>query len=141
MNYQIYLNQKKIWKPDECIMNEFAKRLSAYCKVRHFMVPGVSPDKIIAGHSASSHIRYLQVCPGITTPASEEFAAYMNELRVKGISQVCFFVGYNADTEKTADMDTLSLTSFSLSVGMTGILLYEQLYRSYRILNHQPYHK
>ena len=54
-----------------------------------------------------------------------------------------YFIGYSSDdiSDLTVSCKTLSLSSMDLSIGLTGVVLFEQLYRSHRILNHQPYHK
>lgn len=39
------------------------------------------------------------------------------------------------------DLMPLILSDFVMSPSMTGMILYEQIYRGYRILHHHPYHK
>ena len=49
-------------------------------------------------------------------------------------------------TDKFAELGTgpiepLVLSDFTMSSNMTGMVLYEQIYRGYRILHNHPYHK
>ncbi|KLU59179.1 ribosomal RNA large subunit methyltransferase H [Peptococcaceae bacterium CEB3] len=39
------------------------------------------------------------------------------------------------------EYEILTLTPLDMDLGLQATLVYEQLYRAYRILNHEPYHK
>lgn len=44
-------------------------------------------------------------------------------------------------TKQPIMIESLILSDFTMSSNMTGMVLYEQIYRGYRILNNHPYHK
>lgn len=136
MNYKIYLNLKKMNRHDADAIAEYTKRLSVYCSTQLFCKPSVDVQRI-CGHP-SEHTRYFLITPGYDTPSSEAFASMLDNLGIHGCSCICFFLGY---PQPEVDIPTLSLSSMPLSTGLSGVVLCEQLYRSYRILNHQPYHK
>ena len=56
-----------------------------------------------------------------------------------GTSKINFYIGY--DESLTADMENFSLCSVQPSAEMTALLLSEQTYRAYTILNNITYHK
>ena len=39
------------------------------------------------------------------------------------------------------DRPIISLSDLSINASMTAMILYEQIYRGYRIMHHHPYHK
>lgn len=141
MNYHFYLNQKKISASQASAMNEYAKRLTAYCKTQRYLQPKNHITEILSSLVPSPHTLWIQITTSTDTPTSEELASYFNQMSVNGISTVCFFLGYEGIPGETMKVSTLSLTSLNFSTDMLGVLLYEQIYRSYRILNNQPYHK
>lgn len=141
MNYHFYLNQKRISAPQASAMDEYAKRLTAYCKTRRFLQPKHHITEILSSLAPSPHTLWIQIITSTDTPTSEELSSYVNQISVEGFSTVCFFLGYEGIPDEAMKVNTLSLTSFHFSTEMLGVLLYEQLYRSYRILNNQPYHK
>lgn len=136
MNYTIYINTKKLDTAVKQAISEYTKRLSSYCKTKLIYKPS-NTFPIHPESSALTHTRYLQIQPGMTTPTSEAFADTLNQYGITGTSSIVFFIGYPMDDS----VPTLSLSSMELSLGLTATLLCEQIYRSYRILNHQPYHK
>ena len=71
--------------------------------------------------------------------SSEDYAARINSLTSSGTSKINFYIGY--DESLTADMENFSLCSVQPSAEMTALLLSEQTYRAYTILNNITYHK
>ena len=73
----------------------------------------------------------------------EKFAAKIEELGLSGYSRIEFVV---ADPATVYDLDIakfspFSLSGFTMSIDLTTVVLTEQLYRAYTILNHITYHK
>jgi 23S rRNA (pseudouridine1915-N3)-methyltransferase len=75
---------------------------------------------------------------------SEELAERIEKLGVSGISQIVFVIGgslgLSAQVMKRADY-ALSFSRMTFPHQLMRVVLLEQIYRSYRIMNHQPYHK
>ena len=137
MNYSIYLNTKKLNPNDAAAIAEYSKRLSAYCTIRLVCKPIKALEPFLIKQNFSDHTCCYQVLPGTDTYTSEDFAGNLDQLGIHGTSSVYFFIGYPV----CISMSPIHLSSMELSTGLSGVVLYEQLYRSYRILNPQPYHK
>lgn len=145
MNHIIYFNCKKLSANASDAIAEYAKRLSAYCKTNWYCKPAKDVSALSAVPAPSAHTLWISVLPGESTLTSEELARHLEQIGIQGISTLCFFIGYPAKNQTcNAAIQTpvtLSLSSMDISPELTGVILYEQLYRSYRILHHQPYHK
>lgn len=145
MNYIVYLNTKKLNKNDEQAILEYTKRLGAYCKTSYHLQPASKLSDLLAKIKNSEHSCLVSVVPGKDTPSSEVLASNINQIGLQGISTIYIFIGYeNVTTTQELDLPSihsLSLSSMDLSIGLTGVVLFEQIYRGYRILNNQPYHK
>ena len=64
-------------------------------------------------------------------------AKLINESSVQGISKFHFYIGDLGSEEAKP----FHVSSFTQSGSLAGTIILEQIYRAYRILNHQPYHK
>lgn len=145
MNYFIYFNCKKLSSNASDAMSEYAKRLSAYCKTNCFCKPAKDFQTLTSTLTPSAHTLWIPIQTGPSALTSEAMAERLNQLGIQGISTVCFFIGYETKSQICVTdnriPEPLSLSSMELSLELTGVVLYEQLYRSYRIIHQQPYHK
>lgn len=77
-------------------------------------------------------------------PGSEEFAAKLRSFFVSGNSNIFFVIGgsLGLDEEllKKADY-RLSLSEMTFPHQLARLILLEQLYRAFKIINGEPYHK
>ena len=140
-------------------IDEYAKRLSKYCKLEIIEVADEkTPDG--AGESLEEQIkekegeRILQKLPDnayVVALAidgkmldSEELASRMEQWNVNGISHVAFVIGGSLGLAPTvlkrADYK-LSFSKMTFPHQLMRVILLEQIYRSFRIRNHEPYHK
>ena len=75
---------------------------------------------------------------------SVELAEHMNELGVRGKSSLVFVIGgslgLSEEVLKRAD-ESLSFSKMTFPHQLMRVILLEQIYRSYRIVNGEPYHK
>ena len=75
---------------------------------------------------------------------SEELAERIEKLGVSGISQIVFVIGgslgLSAQVMKRADY-ALSFSRMTFPHQLMRVVLLEQIYRSYRIIQGEPYHK
>ena len=75
---------------------------------------------------------------------SEELAEKMDSLGVRGISHVAFIIGGSLGLSKEvlrrADFQ-LSFSKMTFPHQLMRVILLEQIYRSYRIIAGEPYHK
>lgn len=140
-------------------IEEYAKRLGRYCKLE---LIEVADEKTPDGASEATELqikekegeRILQKMPeGACVVAlaldgkmldSEELASQMERWNVGGISHVAFIIGGSLGLApmvlKRADY-RLSFSKMTFPHQLMRVILLEQIYRSFRIRNHEPYHK
>lgn len=140
-------------------IKEYEKRLSRYCKIEMIQVADEkTPDG--ASEALENQIKekegqriLAQIRDGAYVIAlavegrmldSEELAGKLGQLGVEGVSQIVFVIGGSLGLSKRvmerADY-ALSFSRMTFPHQLMRVILLEQVYRSYRILNHQPYHK
>ena len=75
---------------------------------------------------------------------SELFAGHLQHLREQGDGKITFVIGaslgLSGEVLRRAD-ETLSLSEMTFPHQLARVVLLEQLYRSFRIINNEPYHK
>ena len=143
----------------EDAIKEYSKRLSRYCKLE---ILQVADEKTPEGASEAVELQIKEkegqrILSLIRDDAyvialaiegkmldSEELAERIEKLGVSGISQIVFVIGgslgLSAQVMKRADY-ALSFSRMTFPHQLMRVVLLEQNYRSYRIMNHQPYHK
>lgn len=75
---------------------------------------------------------------------SEAFADMLQGLMLEGKSNICFIIGgsLGLDTSVLAGCDgRLSFSDMTFGHNMMRMILLEQIYRAFRIINNEPYHK
>lgn len=138
---------------------EYAKRLSRYCKLELVEVadektPEGAPkalenqirekegERILGKLPEGAYVVALAIRG--KQPDSEELAHIMEQWNVSGISHVAFIIGGSLGLSKKvldrADYE-LSFSNLTFPHQLMRVLLLEQIYRSFRIRNHEPYHK
>ena len=138
---------------------EYSKRLSAYCKLEIIEVAdektpeqrsdhqtqGIlskEAERILKAVKEDSFVITLEI-EGIQL-SSEEFAEKMENLAVSGVSHITFIIGgslgLGAEVRKRADF-SLSFSKMTFPHQLMRVILLEQIYRSYRIIAGEPYHK
>ncbi|MDO4556388.1 MAG: 23S rRNA (pseudouridine(1915)-N(3))-methyltransferase RlmH [Lachnospiraceae bacterium] len=138
---------------------EYEKRLSRYCKLKFISYKNVKQAKkgllkLQENCSDTGQNQFFLVLSGAkeSTLSSPDFAHCIENAGIHGISTLIFLVGFSENenwedfsTSFFSDIDfeltTLYFSSFSLSPALTGLVLEEQIYRAYRIINKEPYHK
>jgi 23S rRNA (pseudouridine1915-N3)-methyltransferase len=134
--------------------DEYLKRLAPYARVMMVEVTDrdVSADeaRALAAEGADvvralpdeAVVAVLEI--GGRARSSEEFAAWLEALGVQGRSRVTFVVGGAAglapDVLSRAD-ERISLGPLTLPHQLARVVLLEQLYRAFRIIRGEPYHR
>lgn len=75
---------------------------------------------------------------------SEEFACYISKKLVEGGSQISFVIGGSyglSDELKKRCNSFVTLSKMTFLHQMTRLILLEQIYRAFKILNNEVYHK
>lgn len=140
-------------------IREYEKRLSRYCKLS---IVELQDEKTPDGASAALEEqikrregeRILKVLPeGAYTVAlaiqgkqcsSEELAETIEKLGVNGTSHIVFIIGGSLGLSEEVLLKADYLLSFSKMTfphQLMRVVLLEQVYRSYRIISGEPYHK
>ena len=140
-------------------IKEYSKRLSKYCKLNIVEVKdektkeNASPTeedivketegkRILDKISDSSKVIALAI-EGKELD-SVELSKQIENFRISGTSDVTFVIGGSLGLHKTvidrADMK-LSFSKMTFPHQLMRVILLEQIYRSFRIINNEPYHK
>ncbi len=140
-------------------ISEYSKRLSKYCKLEIIEVadektPDNSSeviDNAIRTKEAERILKYIKEDAYIITLeingkqlTSEELSGKMEKLGVQGISHIIFVIGGSIGLGQAvlAKSDyALSFSKMTFPHQLMRVILLEQIYRGYRIMNHEPYHK
>lgn len=140
-------------------IGEYSKRLSKYCRLEIIEVADEkTPDTEslalevqIRDKEGERILKYLREDAYVIALAidgkmlsSEELAAKINTLGIQGKSHIIFVIGGSIGLGeavlKRADY-LLSFSKMTFPHQLMRVILLEQIYRSYRIVNGQPYHK
>ena len=138
---------------------EYTKRLSKYCKLEIVEVADEkTPDNAsevveeqIRSKEAERILKYVKDDAYMVTLeingkqlTSEELAEKVEKLGVQGTSHIAFIIGGSIGLGK----EVLAKSNYALSFSkmtfphqLMRVILLEQIYRSYRIINGEPYHK
>ena len=140
-------------------ISEYSKRLSRYCKMEIVEVADEkTPDN--ASETMEKQIRkkegeriekYIREGAYVIALAidgkmlsSEELSEKMDSLVVQGISHIIFVIGGSIGLDenilKRADL-LLSFSKMTFPHQLMRVILLEQIYRGYKILSNEPYHK
>lgn len=140
-------------------VTEYSKRLSRYCKLEiieaadektpdHASVAVEDTIRAKEGKRLLKHIRddmyVITLEIGGKMLTSEEFAEKIETLGVQGKSSIAFVIGgsigLGEEVLKRSDF-ALSFSKMTFPHQLMRVVLLEQVYRGYRIVNGEPYHK
>lgn len=140
-------------------IGEYAKRLSRYCKLDIIEVSDEkTPDgasqtveeqiKNLEGDKLMKHIRDDDYVIALAIDGkmldSVELSKKMEQLAVTGVSHLVFVIGGSLGLSdsilKRADFK-LSFSKMTFPHQLMRMILLEQIYRGYRIMKGEPYHK
>lgn len=113
-------------------IKEYAKRLTRYCKIQLNVT-----NKIEKEINRDSYLIKISNSGNMLT--SEELADKISSLGISGNSHLTF-VFDDEHQVGNADFD-LRISNMDIDNDLLLIILYEQIYRAYRIINNEPYHK
>lgn len=140
-------------------IREYSKRLSRYCRLE---ITEVADEKTPDGASAAmeeqirekeakrlekvlredAYICVLAIDGKM--PDSVELSEKLEKLGIDGVSHIQFVIGGSLGLHERilqrADLK-LSFSKMTFPHQLMRVILLEQIYRSYRIMHHEPYHK
>lgn len=140
-------------------IDEYSKRLSKYCKLEIIEVPDEkTPDK--ASQALENQIkekeaeRILEKIKDDTFVftleilgkrfTSESFASKVESLVIQGNSHITFIIGGSLGLHEKVlkrSNHSISFSDMTFPHQLMRVILTEQVYRAFRIINKEPYHK
>lgn len=140
-------------------VSEFEKRLSRYAKVEIIEVADEKTQEDATEHEMSvikrkegeRLLKYIRedgyvICLAIdgTMLDSVALSGKIEKLGIEGSSHIYFVIGgslgLSDEVLQRAD-EKLSFSKMTFPHQLMRVILLEQIYRSFRIMNHEPYHK
>ena len=140
-------------------IDEYSKRLSRYCKLNIIeLLDEQTPDNaslkdelIIKDKEGSKILNSIKDNMYVITLdlkgkmlSSEELSKFIHDCGVKGNSNICFVIGGSLGLSdgvlKRANY-SLCFSKMTFPHQLFRVMLLEQVYRGFRIINGEPYHK
>lgn len=140
-------------------IEEYRKRLTRYCNIEIIEVPDEKAPETLSpkeeeqvkekeGQAILKHIKenayVIALAINGKQLSSEELADFISERAMNGDSSLIFVIGGSLGLSQ----DVLSRADFKLSFSkmtfphqLMRMILLEQVYRGYRIIKGEPYHK
>lgn len=140
-------------------INEYAKRLSRYVKLtvtevsdektpdsaseaENYKIINNEGDRLLSKIKDSDYVCALAINGSMYS--SEEFSDYLSKVQIKSKGNLVFVIGGSLGLSQAvlsrAD-DKISFSKLTFPHQLMRMILLEQIYRGYRIMNHEPYHK
>lgn len=136
---------------------EYQKRLSRYCRLEIIEVAdektpdGAAEEEAVRRKEGERLKKYIRDGAYVVTLEiegkmldSEEFARRLDRLAVQGKSHLIFIIGGSLGLSdeicRKSDF-ALSFSRMTFPHQLMRVILLEQIYRGYRILSGEPYHK
>lgn len=139
--------------------NEYARRLSAYCKfecaeLNETKLGDKPSDKEIENalvresadieKAIPKDAYVIAMCVGAKQLKSEELAQKINSIALSGRGKICFIIGGSfgmaESVKQRADM-RLGMSEMTFPHHLARVMLTEQIYRSFKIIEGSRYHK
>ncbi len=136
-------------------IDEFLKRLTPYTAIE---IVELSPveikdnqiekalleegEKILANIKSDSYVITMEILG--KQLSSEDFASKINEITISGISELVFVIGSSCGIAPTVSARAnfkLSISKMTFLHQFARLLLVEQIYRAFKILKNETYHK
>ena len=146
--------KEKFWRDAE---NEYAKRLSRFCKFEIIELPDLKNPDLSSealclevmkkeGKEILSKIKneyVIAMCIEGRKVTSERFSEMLSEIPMRN-PDITFVIGgslgLSDEVKKRADMK-LSMSDMTFPHALARVMLTEQIYRGFKILKGESYHK
>jgi len=140
-------------------IDEFSKRLSKYCKLEIIEVPdekapenmSASEEEQVRNKEGEKILKQIKTEAYVVAlaidgkmHASEEFADWIQNLGVQGKSHIAFIIGGSIGLSQEVYQranEKISFSKMTFPHQLMRLILLEQVYRGFRIINGEPYHK
>ena len=140
-------------------LSEYSKRLSKYCNLNIIELPDeklpnnlndslINQIKQKESNNILSHIEKGSYVLALDLKgkqfSSEEFSKKITDISLNSFSSITFIIGGTLGLYENVLKNSNELICFSKMTfphQLMQMILLEQIYRSYRIMNNEPYHK
>ncbi len=140
-------------------VSEYAKRLGRYCRLEIIEVAdektpedaGAAMEDQIREKEAARILKHVKEDAYVFTleiegrqPDSVAFSQMLSRLIIQGKSHFQFIIGGSLGLHKSVSLaadQAISFSNMTFPHQLMRVILLEQIYRSYRIMNGEPYHK
>ena len=156
MNIKIVAVGKLKEKYTKEAIDEFKKRLGAYCSLSVVEIPAqeikddnlaqkymeMEGEKILSAIKPDAYVVTLEILGKMLS--SEEFAQKIKDLSNEGHNEIVFVIGgANGLSKAVSDRANfkLSFSKMTFTHQLIRIFLYEQIYRAFKIINNENYHR
>ena len=140
--------------------NEYIKRLKTLCNLKIVQLEDVQlaeknlndtliqktldreAEEIIKNIPKQSYV--ISMCIEGKQMSSEELAKLFNDKAVEGFSNICFIIGSShglSDRVKQLSHYKMSMSKMTFPHQLARVMLLEQIYRGFSIINGSKYHK
>lgn len=140
-------------------IKEYEKRLSRYIKLNIIelkdektkqnssvleeeKIKNIEGNRILSKLKDNSYVLSLDLRG--TKYDSENFAKHISELEVKSKGELNFVIGASLGLSKDVlkrSNESISFSDMTFPHQLMRVIFLEQLYRAYKIINNEPYHK
>lgn len=145
--------KERFWS-DAC--KEYLKRLSAYANVTIKELADEDPARcggekaeieaestaILENIPKSSQSFLLDISGNLVT--SEDLAEMIDTCAIEGLNDLCFIIGGSCGVNESVRKNVgrrISLGRVTLPHNLARVVLLEQLFRAFKIIKGEPYHK
>ena len=148
--------KEKYWN---MAIDEYVKRLSRYCKLElievadektpdgasealEMQIKGKEAERILAKIPQDAYVIPLAIQG--TMLDSVQLSKKIEQLGVRGHGHLVFVIGGSlglSDKVMERGNESISFSKMTFPHQMMKVILLEQIYRGYRIMNNEPYHK
>jgi len=133
MKITIYTVCEKIEKFYLEAIKEYEKRLGRYCTIK--LIHLKKEDQLEKKLSDSGY--KILIANNKQSLSSEELAEKINHLGISRISDISVIIG----SENAQFDEKIMLSQMDMDIGLKTTIMFEQLYRAFRIIHNHPYHK
>ncbi|MGL5150672.1 MAG: 23S rRNA (pseudouridine(1915)-N(3))-methyltransferase RlmH [Clostridium sp.] len=140
-------------------VDEYSKRLSRYCKLsfielndeqtpdnasekEELIIKDKEGDKILSNIKDTMYVVTLDLKGKMLS--SEELSGFIEKAGVRGDSNICFVIGGSLGlSDRVIKRSNMSLcfSKMTFPHQLFKVMLLEQIYRGFRIMKNEPYHK
>lgn len=159
MNIQIICIGKLKEKYWQDAIKEYSKRLSRFCtleivELKEALLPGnasLADEEKVKEEEGKEILKQIKDGTYVITLeilgkqlSSEELSSKIEDLGISGKSNIAFVIGGSLGLSKEVSSRSdfkLSFSRMTFPHQMMRVVLLEQVYRSFKIIHHETYHK